>query len=366
MTNMLAARAHNGSDAVAMEKIPVPEPKPIDVVVKVNSAGLAPGMMSLLKMGAFKHLPTTLGHEAAGTISAVGSDVSGVQLGDRVRVHANLNCRSCSHCRADRDMMCAQQAMLGHAAFGAGPLPLYDEYHNGGLAEYLRVPHWLTDPLPDKVSFDVGAKVHDLANAVRALKCAALRLGSTLVVTAATGSMGTATIKLAEHFGVSRLILVGRDADRLRDVQALAAGMSTDIVAIGELGEDWPSTGGLTQQLRRLAPDGVDAVIDYIPEGPATAQAMAGLATGGTLVHMGANPAPLPFPAIAIMANCWRFIGTRACTRTDALEVLEMLDSGTLCAEDLITHRYPLSQTPEAIEAMQRRIEPIWMAVINP
>src|SRR5882757_8701400 len=128
MTLMLAARAHQGSDEISVEKIPVPQPSPIDVIVKVASAGLAPGMMNLLRMGAFKHLPTTLGHEAAGTIAAVGDQVVGVTVGDRVRVHPNLNCRSCSYCRTDRDMMCAQQAMLGHAAFGAGPLPLYDEY----------------------------------------------------------------------------------------------------------------------------------------------------------------------------------------------------------------------------------------------
>ena len=366
MTDMLAARADHGSDTVTVEKIPVPDLHPEDVLVKVVSAGLAPGMMNLLRMGALKHLPTTLGHEAAGTIAAVGGKVVGVSVGDRVRVHPNLNCRRCSYCRTDRDMMCAQQAMLGHAAFGAGPLPLYDEYHNGGLAEYLRVPHWLIDPLPDCVSFDVGAKVHDLANAVRALKCAALQPGSTVVLTAATGTMGTATIRLAEHFGVARLILVARDSQRLRDVQVLAGSMRTDTVALDSLDENWAEFGGLTQQLRRLAPGGADAVIDYIPAGPGTGQAMAALATGGTLVHMGANMTPLPFPMIAIMANCWRVVGTRACTRTDAVEVLALLDSGALNVDDLITHHFSLGDATSALDAVQRRDEVIWMAVVHP
>jgi threonine dehydrogenase-like Zn-dependent dehydrogenase len=366
MTTMLAARAHRGSAALVLEKIPVPEPGPLDVVVKVASAGLAPGMMRLLEMGAFKHLPTTLGHEAAGVVAAVGAAVTGIQPGQRVRVHPNLNCRNCVYCRTDRDMMCAQQAMVGHAAFGSAPTPLYDDYHDGGLAEYLRVPHWLIDPLPDAISFDVAAKVPDLANAVRILKSASLPTGSTVVVTAATGTMGTATVKLARHFGVARLILVGRNLDRLRAVEDLADGIATDLISIGELPENWATTGGLTAALRHLAPNGAHAVIDFIPEGPATGQAMAALATGGTLAHMGGNATPLPLPPIALMVNCWRFVGIRASTRNDALEVLKLLETGALNADELITQRYPLADAVSAVDTMLRRSAPMWMTVVNP
>lgn len=366
MTSMLAARAEKGSDTVRLATIPVPEPGPHDVLVRVASAGLAPGMMRLLARGAFKHLPTTLGHEAAGTIAAVGDEVIGLAPGDRVRVHPNLTCRACRYCRTDREMMCAQQAMMGHAAFSDVPMPLYDEYHDGGLAEYVRVPHWLIDPLPDSVSFDAGAKVHDLANAVRAFKCAALPIGSTLIVTAATGTMGTATIKLASHFGVSRLILVGRSAERLGRVRPLASAIPTEAVALEELPEDWAATQGLTGALRALVPEGADAVLDFMPEGPATPQAMAALATGGTLVHMGANLTPLAFPMLTLMINCWRVVGTRACTRTDAEDVLDLLGRGVLDAEELITHRFPLAEADHAVAALQSRTEPIWMAVVNP
>ncbi len=366
MTTMLALRAHRGAEELVLEYVPAPEPGPGEVVVRVAAAGVAPGMMRLLEMGAFKHLPTTLGHEAAGTIAAVGGEVTDLAVGDRVRVHPNLNCRDCEYCRSDRDMMCAQQAMLGHAFFGAGAAPLYDEYHNGGLAEYIRVPQWLIDPLPDSLAFDVAAKVHDFANAVRALKCADLRTGATVVVTAATGTMGTATIKLAEHFGITRLILVGRDRERLEAVAGLAGDITADVVALSDLPEDWGNGGGLTRRLRELAPSGAQAVIDFVPDGPITGQAMAALATGGTLVHMGANTSPLQLPSIALMVNCWRFVGTRACTRNDAREALQLLGSGTLAADELITHRFPLTDAIKAIEAMQRRDEPMWMTVVNP
>lgn len=366
MTAMLAARARQGSATLHLDKIAVPEPGPHDVLVKVASAGLAPGMMALLAQGAFTRLPTTLGHEAAGTIAAVGGDVDGVAVGERVRVHPNLNCRSCVYCRTDRDMMCPQQAMIGHAAFGQVPMPLYDRYHDGGLAEYVRVPYWLVDKLPESVGFDVGAKVHDLANAVRALKCATLPPAATLIVTAATGTMGTATVKLAAHFGVARLILVGRSAERLDAVRHLAGDIPTETVALDSLPADWANTQELTRALRRLAPGGADAVLDFIPDGPAGTQTLAALATGGSFVHMGANRSPLALPLAAIMVNCWRVIGTRACTRTDAQEVLALLGGGALTIDDLITHRWPLAQADAAVAALQGRAEPIWMAVVNP
>jgi threonine dehydrogenase-like Zn-dependent dehydrogenase len=366
MTSMLAARAVEGSNSLHLDTVDVPEPGPHDVLIKVAAAGLAPGMMTLLAMGAFKQLPTTLGHEAAGTVEAVGNEVDGVKTGARVRVHPNLNCRNCGYCRSDRDMMCRQQAMVGHAAFGDVPMPLYDRYHDGGLAEYIRVPHWLVDPLPDHVSFDLGAKVHDIAHAARALKTADLPLGSTVVITAATGTMGTSTLKLARQYGIARLILVGRSAERLAAVERLADGVATDTVALEELPEDWGTTQGLTRALRALVPQGADAVIDYTPDGPSSAQSLAALATGGSLVHMGGNRSPLMVPIIAMMGNCWRFVGTRGYTRTDAQEILTLLAEKTLDAEELITHRYPLSAAAEAVAAMQNRAEPIWMSVVNP
>lgn len=365
MATMLAVRAHPGVDGLVVEDIPVPEPGPHDVVIKVVSAGVAPGILRLLGLGFFKHLPTTIGHQAAGTIAAVGHDVAGVSVGDRVRVHALLTCRDCAYCRTDHDMMCPEFAILGHAAFGSGTMPLYDEYHDGALAEYVRVPHWFVDRLPDEVTFDVAAKVHEIANALRALKSASVPVGSTVVVTAATGAMGVATVKLAEHFGIARLVLVGRDPERLAGVARLTR-VPTTTVALSELPADWATTGGLTRRLRGLAPEGAAAVLDFIPDGPGTTQAMAALSYGGTFVHMGANQSPLGLSPFVIMTNCWRFVGTRAFTRGDAHEVLRLLTTGALSADELITHRFSLTDALKAVDAIQRRAEPMWMTVVNP
>lgn len=362
---MLAARAYPDRQDLVLEQVERPQPGPGDVLVRVAAAGLAPGLFHLLQQGRFPVLPSTVGHEIAGDVAGVGAEVSTVSVGQRVRVHPNLTCRNCEYCSTDREQMCSACSMIGHAVFGPHALPLYERYHNGGLADYVSVPAWAIDVLPDSVSYDVGAKVHDLANALRAMKTAGLRAGGTLVVTAATGTMGTAVIRLAPLFGVTRLVAVGRSTERLEAVAKLDPGL-VEIVSIDRLDADWQQTGGLTRALRQLIPGGADAVLDFFPDGAGTGQALASLRNGGTLVHMGGNRTPLGLPPVAFAAGCWRLVGTRNCTRADARQILDLLGSGAITADDLVTHGYPLTEVNTAVRVLLERAEPMWMTLIHP
>ena len=368
MQTMLAVRAHRGSLDAHLDTIPIPEPGPDDVLVKVAAAGVSPGMLRVLEMGHFRYLPTTLGPDGAGTVTEVGSRVEHIHVGDRVRIHPNLNCRRCVYCRTDRDMMCPELAIMGHGAFGHGPLPLYARYHDGALAEYVRAPYWLVDRLPDQVSFEVGAKLNHFATAARAVKCADLRPGATIVITAATGSIGAATVRLAKTFGLAHVVLVGRNRKHLQAVSVLADEITTDTVATNDLPNDWPENNGLTRVLRELLPSGADAVIDYTPSGPTAQQCTGAISTGGTLVHLGGNNAPLTMSLQEIMINCLRIVGMRGATRTDSDEILALLKTGAVAGDALITHRYALSETDRAIQAIHARdsTDPMWMVVAIP
>ena len=114
---------------------------------------------------------------------------------------------------------------------------MWSRYHPGGLAEYVRAPVSQIDILPDSISFEASAKIHDLANAVRALRMCDLRVGSTLLATAATGAMGTRIYKMAGFFGVGRLILVGRKRERVEQVVKSAAGVQCEWIGIDEFRE---------------------------------------------------------------------------------------------------------------------------------
>lgn len=362
---MQALRALEGVKTATVMEVDVPKVEHGDVLIKVKAAGLAPGMFSLLEMGMLRNLPMTLGHEASGVVEEIGEGVEGISVGDRVRVYPNMSCGKCKYCGSDREQMCAQAGMIGFMAPGEKQTTSYLAHRDGALAEFIRVPWQNVDLLPDNVSFEVGAKMHDLANAVRALKSAELPAGSTLIILAATGTMGTATIRLAKHFGVARLVLVGRSSARLEALRVLSD-LPMEVVALDLLGEDWVEKKALASCVAQITHGQADAVIDYGGQGTDMWQALAGLGTNGSLVHMGGNLSVLPVPMIGIMSNCWRIIGTRNHTRSDSDTVLRLLASGDLEADDLISHRFPFSQIEKAIQAFRTRSLPIWMGVIQP
>ena len=364
-STMKALRANPGDKKPAVQQINVPDVGDQDVLIRVASAGFAPGMLTLLEMGRLNHLPMILGHEAAGTVAAVGAAVSAFKVGDRVRLHPTMSCGRCIYCVTDREQMCDHAAVIGFVAFGSQPASGYERYRDGGLAEYVRVPQSQVDRLPDNINFDVGAKLHDFANAFRTLKVADLPPAATVVILAPSGTMGVATIRLARHFGIARLVLVGRRAERLEALRSLTD-IETDIVAADRIGEGWAESKALARSVAQLLPQGADAVIDYVPHGADYWQALSGLAVGGTLVHMGGNPTVLPVPMIALLQKCWRVVGTRNHTRADVRQVFDLFAAGQLHADDLITHKFPFAQVEEALAFFRARPKPIWMGVINP
>ena len=365
MPTMRAYRGFAGEAEPRLVEMEVPEVGPDDVLMKVEAAGLTAGTFTLLRIGMLRPMPMTLGHEGAGVVEAVGVNVTSVRAGDRVRVHPTLSCGHCRYCLTNRDFMCAGGAMMGFVAFGT-PIAAYDRYHNGFIANYALAPKGQVDLLADEVSFDAGAKVHYLGNALRNLRAAELPPAASLGILGATGSMAVATVKLAPFFGVGRIVLVGRNAKRLQEVAALSE-IPCDIVATETLGDDWANTGGLAGHMREVAPRGLDAIIDYLPSGGDMWQAVTGgLATGGTLVNMGGAAEPFSAPMRTLVARCWRIVGTRNHSRLDALEALRLLNEGRISIDDLITHRRPLEEVDQAVTQLQSRDEPVWMSVVNP
>jgi threonine dehydrogenase-like Zn-dependent dehydrogenase len=358
---MLAAQVIDNDGTLEIDELERPAPGPGEVLVQVKATGLAPGAFSLLRMGRVPIIPTTLGHEIAGIVESIGPGVDESFLGARVRVHPLLSCGVCDYCTTDREQMCDSNSMIGHAVFGPTAMPLYSKYHNGGLAEYVLAPVGNLDRIGDELSFELAAKTHDFANAVRALKLADLVPGASIAVTAATGAMGVATITFARAFGIKRLIAMGRDADRLASVKALDPEL-VETVVIGA--DDTPQS--LAGRMRAIVPAGVDAVIDYIPQGTGTSLVFGGIKTGGRIVHMGMNPQPLVIPPAAFASNCVSFIGSRNGTRRDAHDAMRLLSQDPERFEALITHRFTLDDVGRARDIFRDRDEPMWMAVVAP
>ncbi|KAB8213580.1 chaperonin 10-like protein [Aspergillus novoparasiticus] len=350
---MQALVAQDQQQRLSIQNVDLPEPGADDVIVKVVAAGITPGVLKMIKAGR-SYLPSTVGHEAAGVVAAVGSNVTGVSTGDRVRLHPILSSRECQYCLQGQDNLCDSASIMGFASF-TPKKALYNNYHNGTVAEFVRAPYWLVDPLPPSVTFEVGAKVHDLATAARAIKLARLPGNATIIITAPTGALGALSLRLADKFGIGKIILVGRSRERMESVRLLTS-VPTEVLVVSS--EKYGNQNIVTE-LVALAPDGIDAIIDYLPSGNLISQLLPALSPAGELVHYGGNPNTIQIPLVEVMAKCWTIIGARAHTREDARDCLQWLGNRDVVIDDLITHRSKTSQIDRMLQPMDTREEPM-------
>jgi threonine dehydrogenase-like Zn-dependent dehydrogenase len=365
---MLAAVAYPKEIEFRLQEVPVPAIEAHEALVRVESVGMTRGLVALWYFtDLMTLLPSVLGHEIAGRVAAVGAAVRSVQVGHRVRVHPTLTCGACDHCRAGLNALCRSQCTIGYSLNGKGAAALYDRYHNGGLAQYVRVPAASLDPIPANVTFDVAAKVGTLAGSYRAVALAREgppRLSKALVVTAASGGSGTAAARCAGLLGFTAVCGVATNRRGLEPL--LAHGDLTGAVALAELEADWRERGLVTQAILEALPQRrVDGVVDFMPFGcDVTVQAIRSLRPGGRAVLGGGNVTELGLSYLELMRNQYVVAGVRGTLRQDERRLLALLGSGRLDISDLVTHSFALAHVNEALEtAMSRELAPVFVVV---
>lgn len=362
---MLAARAHAGETAFRLEQTAIPDLGDGEVLVKVHVSAVVQGLIFMWQAGHIPLLPATLGMHIAGTVAEVAGDVEDWRPGDRVRVYSLVTCGRCESCRSGEEFLCPSASLVGSGVFYGQPGQAHHErYHNGGLAEYVRVPATALERLPDTIPFAVGARIHDAGVVVHAVRESRIQPGGTLVALGASGAQGALLTRFAPQLGVARLIIVGRSRPRLDGIRALDP-EHVEVLALEQFGERWWEDDGLARAIRNLAPTGADAVIDYIPDTPAGGQAIRALRPGGTSVVLGGNPTAIDIPGRMMMLNCWRVIGTRFASRRDAATAAGLVASGAVRLDDLVTHTFPLTRVHEAVELVRERRSPAWLVNVE-
>src|SRR5258706_16189105 len=115
-------------------------------------------------------LPITLGHEVAGVVEKIGSQVTNVKVGERVCLHYNISCGDCCYCSTGNEQFCSTVKMIGH-------------HIDGGYAEYIAVPARNPIHLPDEIPFEAGATlIWGSETAFHALGEGGVKAGKTLAV----------------------------------------------------------------------------------------------------------------------------------------------------------------------------------------
>ena len=120
-TTMQAARLHEVGAPLRIDTVPVPQPGPGQVLIEVEACGLCGTDIHLAVAGDIpvSRVPIILGHEAAGTIAALGEGVGGFTIGQRVALFPSAICGKCRFCRAGRESLCEATQAYGMSEDGA-------------------------------------------------------------------------------------------------------------------------------------------------------------------------------------------------------------------------------------------------------
>lgn len=251
-----------------VREVEKPEPGPDELLVRVEACGIC-GTDRHLFLGEFpSRPPVTIGHEFAGIVEAMGADVTGFAVGDRITGDPNISCGRCPQCTAGRVNLCRNLQAIGI-------------HRNGGLAEYVIVPHKQAFALPLSLNPLHGAFCEPLACCLHGIDMAEIKAGSSVVVLGG-GVIGLLTVQLARLAGATTVILSTRQEAKRQLAEELGATNTVD-----------PSSSDIIEAITSaagLVPSGVDVVIECagVPE---TMQQSTRLAkAGGTVVILGVMP----------------------------------------------------------------------------
>jgi len=335
---MRAARFYGGKD-IRVEEIPVPEPGPGEVLVRIRSAGICGSDLHNYRGNRASVFtpPWEQGHELAGEVAGLGKDVTGLKIGQRIAIEGEhlVGCGVCRHCLAGDNHICPTRGFVNGQRHGSH-----------GFSEYDVCVARNCHPLPHNVSCDEAVLLDSYACAVHVLNRAPLHVTDTLAIIG-TGAIGLTLGQVARVYGARRVIMIGTRAAPLRIAQN--CGAADEVVAI-EDGDPVAAVMKLTDG------QGADAVIETVGgNAQILAQAMALARRGGTVSVMGVFTAPQTIdPSLGFSRELtvkWSNSLSSWHGISEFRTAIDLVSSGRLLAAPIITHHFPLEKIAEAFAA---------------
>ncbi len=312
--------------------VPMPRPKPGEVLVRVDAALTCGTDVKTYRRGhpvMIPVIPTIFGHELAGTIVEVGPGVQGVREGDRVVAANSAPCGACSSCQRGRANLCED---------------LF--FWNGAFAEYALIPRRVTGVNLQKISDSLparhGAFAEPLACALHALSLAEIRAGDQVVIFG-HGPLGQLLGLLAIHQG-GRVLLIGKPGPRLDRAR-------------GHGFECLESLPDVVPAVRKVTGgQGADVAIDATGRPEVWEQAVTSTRRGGTTVFFGgcAPGTEVRLDTRRLHYEELKLVGAFHHTPSGIRRAISLLESGAINPDVLVTHEMRLSEVPEALELMAR------------
>jgi len=329
----MQAMVYRGPDDLRFEEVPVPRIGSSEMLVRVMVCGVCPTDIKKIHYGTVAP-PRIFGHETAGVILRLGARVRGFRVGDRVGLHHHVPCLKCHACRHRAFAQCSQYKRTGITA-GFEP-------SGGGFAEYVRVMPFVFPgivKIPQRNSFEQGAMLEPVNTVLKAVRRLDLPKGDYILV-AGQGPIGLMFTRVLQLHGY-RVLASDLLAKRLKMAKAFGA----EAVFKADDPNYVENVGRATGR------QGLDGAIICTPSDDAVRQAQSMLNGAGKILlfahtRRGASTA-LDLSEICVDEK--DLIGSYSSDIKLQREAARILFSGKLDVHALITHRFPLNQTAEAV-----------------
>ncbi len=330
----MQAAVYRGVNDVRMETVPVPAIGPGEMLVRVHSCGVCGTDLKKISTGSHS-APRIFGHETSGVVAAVGQGVTQYRAGDRVMVFHHIPCRNCFYCNNKTFAQCATYKKVGCTA-GFEP-------SGGGFAEYVRVMDWIvqhgTVRIPDNVSFEQASFVEPVNTCLKGVYALRLRPGET-VLTIGQGPIGIILSVLAKQVGAT-LITSDLYPERLKIGSSF--GLDLTIEA---------SRTNVVERVREWTQGrGADAVILAVGGNSLIRTAMDAARPGGRiLLFAQTQHGEAIIDPAAICVDEKTLVGSYSASIDLQEESVRFVMNREMDLERLISHRFPISQAPQALD----------------
>lgn len=347
----MKAAVYRGPGQISVESVPIPEVGPRDVLIRVRACGICGSDLHSYKAGFYIKPGQIMGHEFMGEIAALGEEVAGLELGERVTGFSINVCGRCYWCSKGQFVLCPD---LFKKSTGYG--------RPGALAEYVlienAVPGVTVHRLPDEIDDVTGAMVEPVSVGVGAVASAGVKAGDKVIVLGA-GMIGNACMQAARAAGAGFVGVTEVSPVRL----AAASELGADAVFDASSGDalEWAKSVVGVGPYHFSEGAMADVVIEAAGAVSTIQQSFEMVRSGGTIAFVGLPEQPAPIDTTKIVHKAPRIVG---CLGGDFARAIELLASGQIRTASLVTHRYSLDDAPEAFAMQLRADEAIKVMVL--
>jgi len=327
--------------------LPAPEPGPEEVLVRVEACGICGSDVHGYDGSSGRRIPPiVMGHEAAGTVAAVGAGVHEYAAGDRVTFDSTVYCGGCEYCSRGEVNLCDNRQVIG--------VSCGDYRRHGAFAEYVVVPQRILYRLPYNFDFAEAAMLEAVSVALHAVRVSQAASGETALVIGA-GMIGLLTLQAARAAGWSPVFITDVDATRLDLARQIGADEALHCSGAELVAEVSKLTGGR----------GVDLAFEAVGRNETVAAAIDCTRKGGTVTLIGNIAPEVTLPLQKVVTRQLRLQGSCA-SAGEYPQAIDLIASGKIQVKPLITAVAALEEGPQWFERLHSREPNLMKIVLRP